>query len=277
MARRIGLIPADSIPSRGLLLREFLVGRPQQQRDDQQDGEAADDAGEAVDAGHDAGRRRLPLDQRDDEDEGGLGADIADAVRPTWMCMPTQTAPPIMASHHTNDSTSSARQISATMPPSRQPRKRCSDRTATACRVPSPPSATTGRRHHHGDGDGHLDHLRQLEHDPDRQHRTDGDRRARRRAARPAIARPADGASPAPCGGGSRCQSCKRLATMMADSTPIADLEHPVVGDVAACSGLSGPSSSTMIEVMVRKSQASPCGLTCMAITPSMVTPPRNR
>src|SRR5918993_5281250 len=82
MARRIGLIPADSFLARGLLLRDLLIGGPQDQRDDHQNGEAADDASEARDAGHDAGGRPFALNQRDDEHEGGLGADIADAVRP---------------------------------------------------------------------------------------------------------------------------------------------------------------------------------------------------
>ena len=49
-----------------------------------------------------------------------------------------------MASHQTNDSTCSARQPSAAMPPRKQPRMRCSDRSATACRVPSEPSPITG-------------------------------------------------------------------------------------------------------------------------------------
>ena len=101
--------------------------------------------------------RRGSLDQGDDEDERGLGADIADAVpadldvhadphggRRSWRATRGTT------------STSSARQPSATMPPSRQPMKRCSDRSATAWRVPSAAVGDDRRRHHHRDGDGHL-------------------------------------------------------------------------------------------------------------------------
>src|SRR5450631_4076243 len=69
-----------SVRRRRPVFAELRRAWPQQQRHDQQDGQAAGDADEAVDAGQDTGGWRGPLDQGDDEDECCLGSDVADAM-----------------------------------------------------------------------------------------------------------------------------------------------------------------------------------------------------
>jgi hypothetical protein len=54
IGRRFGA----SVRLGGLLVFGFLIARPEEQRHDPQDAEAAHDAGEAVDARQNAGRRR---------------------------------------------------------------------------------------------------------------------------------------------------------------------------------------------------------------------------
>src|SRR5262249_8595157 len=70
-----------SAPIRRVFVRNALIAWPQEQRYDPQDGEAARDAGEAVNARKNGGGWRGSLAHRDDEGEGSRGADIAPAVR----------------------------------------------------------------------------------------------------------------------------------------------------------------------------------------------------
>ncbi len=64
---------------------------------------------------------------------------------------------------------------------------------------------------------------------------------------------------------------------MTGDATPTATSSTRLHATSKTCSGLFRLISSTRLEVMVRKSQARPCGLTCMATTPSKVVAARKR
>ena len=82
---------------------------------------------------------------------------------------------------------------------------------------------------------------------------------------------------PGAVAGGSACQSCRTLAVTIAQDTPTAT---SIVRSQAIWKARVGSFRlirSTRLEVMAMKSQANPCGLTCMAMTPAIVAQPRNR
>ena len=161
-------------------------------------------------------------------------------------------------------------------PPSTQPMKRCSDRSATACRVLTPVPAITG-----------ADITTAIviaicvtcgrSTTPDLQTATTeiAERKPCKTAGHCA---PSRSRQPGAVGGGSACQSWQQVDHDDGGDDADHHLERAVEGDIESLRRVvQALQEPTMLEVMVSNSQARPCGLTCIAITPGMVIAARNR